>query len=129
MSVKKANIRQQRRYSESLKKTVVEKFEAGEWTVIEVCRIYDIKSKQTVYNWIYKYSRTLKKPTRFVMEKDSVDKKLKDLESRNNALEAALGRKQLELDLYKHIIDLASEAYDEDLKKSFGDQASKGKSK
>lgn len=129
MSVKKANIRQQRRYSESLKKTVVEKFEAGEWTVIEACRIYDIKSEQTVYNWIYKYSRTLKKPIRFVMEKDSVDKKLKDLEFRNNALEAALGRKQLELDLYKHIIDLASEAYDEDLKKSFGEQASKGKSK
>ena len=129
MSAKKRSLRQQRRYSESLKKSVVQKIETGEWTVAEACRIYDIGGKQTVYDWIYKYSRTLKKSTRMVMEKDSVDKKLKELEARNTALEAALGRKQLELDLYQHIIDLASEAYNKDLKKSFGERASKGKSK
>jgi len=129
MSAKKIRLKQQRRYAEPLKKTVVEKVEAGDWTVIEACRIYDIKSKQTVYDWIYKYSRTLKKGTRLVMEKDSIDKRLKDLEVRNKELEAALGRKQFELDLYGHIIDLASEAYQEDLKKSFGGRASRDKSK
>lgn len=129
MSAKKVSLRQQRMYADSLKKTVVEKIEAGEWTVLEACRIYDIGSKQTVYDWIYKYSRTLKKGTRLVMEKDSIDKKLKDLEARNKELEAALGRKQFELDLYHHIVDLASEAYQEDLKKSFGGQASRDKSK
>jgi transposase-like protein len=129
MSKERRAFKTQRRYSESLKKKVVDKFEKGEWTVLEACRIYDIKSKQTVYEWIYRYSRTLKKSTRLVLEEDSIDKRLKDLEARKNALEAALGRKQMELDLYKHILDLASEAYDVDLKKSFGDQVLKGKSK
>lgn len=126
MGEKKKLVRQ-RIYSESLKKEIVSKIEQGKYGVYAACRMYDIKSPQTVYNWLNKYSRTLKTQTRLVMEKDSLDNRLKALEARTKELEAALGRKQLELDLYRHIVDLASEEYQTDLKKNFGDKAFKGK--
>jgi transposase-like protein len=122
---KKTEIIKTRIYSNELKKSVVNQIEKGELTVMEACRVCDIKSAQTIYNWIYKISRTLQKPIHTVLKKNSVDQKLKELEARTHDLEAALGRKQLELDLYRHIVELASEEYSVDLKKSFGKQASK----
>lgn len=124
---RKKEIRQTRIYSLSLKKTVVKQVERGELTVLQACRTYDIKAKQTVYNWIYKFSRTLEKPIRVVVEKDSVDKRLQDSEKRIKELEASVGRKQIELDLYKHMVDLAKEEYGIDLKKNYGGRASSGK--
>lgn len=125
--MKKINLQQPRIYSEELRKSVVEQVESGELTVLEASRVYEIKSPQTVYNWIYKYSRTLKKPIRLVVEKDSIDKRLKDLEARNRELEASLGRKQFELDLYQNIVDLASKELSIDLKKNFGSKPSRKK--
>ena len=122
---KKVELRSPRLFSEEIKKEVVKEIELGNLTVIQAARLYDIKSKQTVYRWIYKYSRTLKKSTRLVMEKDSIDFKLKKLEEKTRELEAALGRKQLELDIYKQMVDLASKDLAIDLKKNFGEQASK----
>ena len=51
------------------------------------------------------------------MEKDSVDKTITELRSKIQALEAALGRKSMEVDLYKTIVELASKDYKTDLKK------------
>lgn len=122
---KKTEIIKTRIYSTELKKSVVSQIEKGDLTVMEACRVYDIKSAQTVYNWIYKISRTLQKPIRTVVEKNSLDHKLKELEAHARDLEAALGRKELELDLYRRIVHLASKEYSVDLKKSFGNKASK----
>jgi transposase-like protein len=122
---KKVELKSPRLFSEEIKKEVVKEIELGNLTVTHAARLYDIKSKQTVYRWIYKYSRTLKKSTRLVMEKDSIDFKLKKLEEKTRELEAALGRKQLELDIYKQMVDLASKDLAIDLKKNFGEQASK----
>lgn len=122
---KKVELKSPRLFSEEIKKEVVKEIELGNLTVIQAARLYDIKSNQTVYRWIYKYSRTLKKSTRLVMEKDSIDFKLKQLEEKTKQLEAALGRKQLELDIYKQMVDLASKDLAIDLKKNFGEQASK----
>ena len=71
--------------------------------------MYGIHSRETVYRWIYKYSRSLEKGTVLIVEKDSMSKKMSDLERRNKELEAALGRKQMELDFYKTMIELAEE--------------------
>lgn len=128
MKTKKVKIHRQHIFSEELKKTVVTKIEQGEMRVLEACRIYDVKSPQTVYNWIYKYSRSLKKPTRIVLETNSVDKKLKLQGERIQELEAALGLKQLELELYRNIVDCASVEFDMDLKKNFGAKVSTSKS-
>jgi transposase len=121
---KKTTLNQIRIYAEDLKKEIVKQIEEGQITVIQACRAYGISSQQTVYTWLYKYSRNLKKGTRLVMEKDSMDNSLKALQKQIKELEAALGRKSMEADLYKAIVDLASKEYQTDLKKNFGDQAS-----
>lgn len=123
MAIKK-RLKQVRIYSEEVRRHIVDLVERGELTIAQAKREYDIGSVQTIYSWLYQYSRTLKKGTRLVMEKDSIDKTNEELRKRIAELEAALGRKSLEADLYKTIVELASKEYDVDLKKSIGEKLS-----
>jgi transposase-like protein len=116
-------IKQQRFFSEGLRREIVGQIERGEFNVAQVMREYQV-AKQTVYNWLYKYSSNLKKGTRMVMEKDSQERSTQELRNRIKELEAALGRKSLEADLYRLIVEKASDEYRVDLKKSFGDRLS-----
>lgn len=121
-------IKQKRSFSEELRKQIVGQVERKELSIAQVSREYQV-SKAAVYNWLYRYSSTLKKGTRMVMEKDSQEKSSQELKNRIKELEAALGRKSLEADLFRVIVDLASEEYKVDLKKTFGDQVSKSQGK
>jgi transposase-like protein len=125
---KSYQIKQTRHFSEDLRKQVVGQIERREMTVSQATREYAVSSS-AVYKWLYRYSPTLVKGTRMVMEKDSQEKSLQELRNRIKELEAALGRKSLEADLYRVIVDLASEEYKTDLKKSFGDQVSNSQKK
>ncbi|MBN7813719.1 transposase [Algoriphagus sp. H41] len=116
-------IRQRRTFSEALRKQIVGQLERKEMSISEVSREYEV-SKAAIYTWLYRYSGTLKKGTQMVMEKDSQEKNNQELKNRIKELEAALGRKSLEADLFRVIVDLASEEYKTDLKKTFGEQAS-----
>jgi len=118
-------IKPQRIFSVELRKQIVGQVERKELTVLQAVREYGIGGKQTVYNWLYRYSSTLVKGTRTVMEKDSQENLTKELRSRIKELEAALGRKSMEADLYRTIVEQASDEYRVDLKKSFGAPASK----
>lgn len=122
---RKTSLKVQRVFSEELKKEIVSRIESGLLTVRQAQREYDISSGQTVYRWLYKFSRNLKKGTRLVMEKDSNENSVNDLRKQIKELEAALGRKTLEADLYRTIVEQASKEHKTDLKKSFGDQVSK----
>lgn len=122
---RKTVLKQQRMYSEELKRHIVSLIEKGELTIAQAMREFNIGGKQTVYNWLYRYSRTLKKGTRLVMEKDSTDKTNEQLRKRIAELEAALGRKTLEADLYKTMVELASKEAGVDFKKNFGEKQSK----
>lgn len=121
-------INQKRSFSEELRKQIVGQIERKELRIAEVSREYQV-SKAAIYNWLYRYSSTLKKGTRMVMEKDSQEKTTQELKNRIKELEAALGRKSMEADLYRVIVDLASDEYKTDLKKSFGDQVFKSQGK
>ena len=121
-------IKQKRSFSEALRKQIVGQVERKELTIAQVTREYQV-SPAAVYNWLYRYSATLKKGTRMVMEKDSLEKSSQELKNRIKELEAALGRKSLEADLFRVIVDLASEEYKVDLKKTFGDQVSNSRGK
>jgi hypothetical protein len=61
------------------------------------------------------------------MEKESKDQSILALTKQIKELEAALGRQTMETNLYKHILEFASEEYKTDLKKSFGSPLSKRK--
>lgn len=117
--MKKTALRVQRVFSEELRKELVARIESGHLSVAQAMRDYDV-SGQSIYNWLNKYSRNLKRGTRIVMEKDSVEKSISDLQRQIRELEAALGRKTLESDLYKTIVDLASKEFKTDLKKNYG---------
>ena len=112
-------------YSKELQREVVASIEHGGLSVTQAQREYGIGARQTIYNWLYRYSRTLKKGTRLVMEKDSKDERVKDLQARIKELEAALGRKSFEADVYRLMVDKAEKIYDIDIKKNFGEDVPK----
>jgi hypothetical protein len=60
-----------------------------------------------------------------VVEDQSEAYRSGELEKRIKELEAALGRKSLELDYYKILMEVAEEELKIDLKKNFGQKASK----
>ena len=114
-NVKRLNRR--RRFSEEFKKARVQEFETGEFSVRQLSRLYGIHF-QSLYNWIYKYSKYNEKNVVVVESKHSSSEKLKLLESRIKELEQAVGRKQLKIDYLEKMIELASEEMGVDIKKN-----------
>jgi len=115
---KKTNLRQRRIFSEDFKRQAVKDIESGKCTVLQASREYDI-NPQTVYNWLYKHSRYLKKNSVIVVENQSEQYKRKELEQKIKDYQAALGRKQMEIDMLNKLIDIANEEYHTDLKKTY----------
>ena len=110
-------IKRRRRFSEEFKLKIVKEYESGEFSVGEMTEIYDI-SYQSIYNWIYKYSRYNKQSIQVVEMKDSQAHKIKQMEARIKELEQAVGQKQMNIDYLEKMIDLAKEHYDIDIKKN-----------
>ena len=73
---------------------------------------------QTVYNWLHKYSRHLQSGKTLVIQMESEQYRSKELEKRVTELEAALGRKQLEIDFLNKLIEIAGDELKVDLKKN-----------
>lgn len=115
----KVRSRQVRIFSEPLKKKAVRDIESGKASVLMVSREYQV-SLQAVYQWLNKYSRHLQSSKRMVVEMKSESNKSKELEKRIKELEAALGRKQLEIDYLNKMIEIGSNEVGVDLKKKFG---------
>jgi transposase len=113
------------RYSEEVQQRIVRDIEDGKCTVREASRELGC-SEQSVYNWLERHSRHLKKERQLVVEDRSEFYRSKELEQKVQELHAALGRKEMERDLLEKIIELASEAYGEDLKKTFSSRLSSG---
>jgi transposase len=106
-----------RRFSEDFKLKLVDQYEKGEYSVLEMEKIYDI-SNPTLYNWIYKYSKYNQKGIQVVEMKDSQASKIKELENKVKELERAVGQKQMNIDYLEKMIDLAKDEFDIDIKKN-----------
>jgi len=124
MSKSKKEFRQVKVYSEELRKHIVKQVESGKLTVSQAQRELGMRSPGTIYNWLYKYSRSLRKGTILVVQKESEEYKREELRKANKELQAALGRKQMEIDALTKLIELASKELEIDLKKNFGDKSS-----
>jgi len=83
-----------------------------------VRRQYEV-SHQSLYNWLNKYSRNLQSTQKMVMQMESESYKTKELEKRIMELEAALGRKQLEVDFLNQMFEQGKKELGVDLKKKF----------
>ncbi len=118
---KKTHLVPRRVFSEEFKKRIVKQIESGQFTVLEASREFEVNS-QSVYNWLYRYSRYLQKNKVLIVEEQSEQRKRLDLEQQIKDLQAALGRKQMEIDLLNKVIELAGQEYNTDLKKNISKQ-------
>lgn len=127
----KSNIRllkKHRHYSVEFKKQIVADFESGDFSVPQLEKLHGVSNK-SIYDWIYKFSTFNEKGFRVVEMKDSSSKKLQELEAKNKELEAALGRKQIQLDYLEKMIELAKSELDIDIKKNYSTPQSTGSGK
>ena len=116
-TVKKTHLVQSRVFSDEYKKRIVKEIESGQYTVLQASREFDVNS-QSVYKWLYRYSRYLQKNKVLIVEEQSEQRKRQELEQRIKDLEAALGRKQMEIDMLNKLIEIAGQEYNTDLKKN-----------
>jgi len=124
----KLSLKPKRVFSDQLKKKIVKDIEANKVNVLGVSREYQV-SEQSVYSWLRKFSSHLRPTTTIVMQMDSEQYRTKELEKRVAELEAALGRKQLEIDLLNKLIEMADEDMGTNIKKNTSTQASTGTGK
>jgi len=117
--------RQIRYFSESFKKNKVRDYENNLVNIAELCREYQV-SRSAVYKWIYKYSTQYHREERQVVEKKSDTRKIKALEEKVKELERTVGQKQIQIDFYAKMIELAEEKYKIDIKKKSSTPRSSG---
>uniref|UniRef100_UPI00404771D3 transposase n=2 Tax=Roseivirga sp. TaxID=1964215 RepID=UPI00404771D3 len=118
-------INRRRSFSEDFKLRVIELYESGQCTVLELEEEYELSSP-VIYRWIYKYSNNNKKSIQVVEMKDSQQSNLKELAQKVKELEQAVGRKQMNIDYLEKMIELAKDHYDIDIKKNFDTPPSGG---
>lgn len=124
-SVERLEIRKQRYFSETFKKSKVAELTAKQITMREICEIYGV-SRQSVYTWLYRYSPHHEKGTNQIVEMESESKRSKLLLERVAELEGVIGRKQLTIDYLEKLIEIAGVELGCDLKKTFGHNSSNG---
>ena len=124
----KLSLKPRRIFSDKLKKKIVKDIEHGKVSVPGAGREYEV-SCTAVYRWLKKYSAHLHPSKTLVMQMDSEQYRSKELEKKVAELEAALGRKQMEIDYLNKLIEIAGQDLDIDLKKSTGTHASAGTGK
>lgn len=115
--------RQRRVFSETVKRQVVKDIEEGKASIASVCREL-LVSDVSVYNWLHKYSRFLQKGVKLIVEQQSEVYRSKELAQELKEVQAALGKKQLQVDFLEKLIELANEELGTDLKKNYSSKPS-----
>lgn len=123
--VNKKQIRTTRYFSEELRRQIVKQIENNEISVRGASREYEV-SPAAIYKWMYRYSLHLKKGIRLIMEKKSQGERIKSLQERIEALERAVGQKQMEIDVLQKILELGSDAVGFDIKKKYSGKSFSG---
>lgn len=117
--------RNNRYFSEDFKKQKVRDLERNLIRITELCQEYQL-SRTSVYNWLYKYSKMVKKGERQIVERKSDTRKMQELRERIKELERVVGQKQLQIEFQQKMIELAEETYDVDIKKKLSSKLSYG---
>lgn len=117
--------RQNRYFSEEIKKKNVRDLEKNLTSITTICKAYKV-SRTSVYRWIYKYSSMAKRQHKQVVEPKSDTQKIKLLEERIKELERIVGQKQLLLEFKDKMIEIAENTYGVDIKKKVGSKLSSG---
>lgn len=117
-SQRKAKVRKEQRYfSEEARKSIVLEIDNG-LSKAEASRKYKV-SQTSIYKWVRNYSPKYSATLITVVEHQSDSVKNKALETELSKAYESLGRTQTENMLLQKIIELASEHFEIDLKKTF----------
>lgn len=108
--------RQNRRFSEEFRRKKVNEIERCVTSVSEASREYQV-SRPAIYAWMRQYSRMRKKQERVVVESLSDTRKIAGLKEKIKELERAVGQKQIQIDFFDKMIELAEAEYGIDIKK------------
>jgi len=119
------SLKPRRIFSAELKREIVKQIEENKIGVVAISREYGV-NRASVYNWLNKYSRTLKRGQTIVVEKESEKGKNDELRAKIAELERIIGRKQMEIDFLNKVIEIGSEEVKVDIKKKFGGKLSTG---
>lgn len=125
MNANLKEIRKHRVYLEEFKKEIVNFYESGKYSVLQMERLYGVNNI-TIYNWIYKFSTFNEKGVRVVERKDSNIDRIKQLEIKIKELEQAVGQKQIKIDYLEKMNDIAKDEFSIDIKKNFNTPQSVG---
>ena len=99
------SIQKRRRYSNDFKKSLVQDFESGRFSVSQLSRLHKIHP-QVIYNWLYKFSNFNDRSCRIIEMKESSTDKVKKQEQRIRELEQLLGQKQIKIEFLEKMIEL-----------------------
>jgi transposase-like protein len=114
-----------RYFSEEFRRTKVSEIDRNITSIAEVCREYQV-SRESVYRWIYRYSRMRKKTVKQVVESKSDTQKILALKEQIKELERVIGEKQVKLDFQEKMIEIAEKTYGVDIKKKSSGKRSSG---
>lgn len=117
-----------KKYSESLRKTVVAEYEAGA-SVTSLRKRYGIGGAETIQKWIKRYGRVGFRhevvTIQHVEEREMAKRREEELEARIQELEAAVAQLTLDKLMLETILEVSSEMVGEDLKKKHAPKLSK----
>ena len=120
--------RQIRYFSDGFKREKVKDYEQNLVTITELSREYHV-TRTSIYKWIYKYSNQYKREERQIVEKKSDTRKIRALEEKVKELEQIVGQKQIQVDFYAKMIEIAEEEFDIKIKKKSSSTRSDGSGK
>jgi transposase len=114
-----------RYFSEEFKRQKVREIEKNQVSISELTKAYQL-SRTSIYRWIFKYSKMIKKGERQIVEQKSDTRKIQELRERIRELERVVGQKQLLIEFQQKMIELAEETYEVDIKKKLSSKLSSG---
>lgn len=114
----KLQIRERRIFSEEVKKKAVKDLTGRRTTIRALMNEHQV-NRQTVYNWLYKYSPYHEQKCTLVVQMKSEELKNSELRQCLAGLERIVGQKQLEIDFLNKLFEIGSTELGFDLKKSF----------
>jgi transposase-like protein len=117
--------RNSRYFSEGFKRQKVREIEKNQVSISELTKEYQV-SRTSIYRWIFKYSKMIKKGERQIVEQKSDTRKIQELRERIKELERVVGQKQLLIEFQQKMIELAEETYEVDIKKKLSSRLSSG---
>ena len=108
-----------KRYSESFKQQVVREYEAGA-SAHSLQQKYGITGANTIKTWVNKYSRSGYRSQVALIQTVEDQQEFKAMKGRIADLESALAEAVLENRMLTTTLEVASQALEIDLKKTFG---------